>query len=168
MILVLMRHGIAADLEPDEDRPLTPKGEKRVRQVAQVMEQFGLVPDVVLTSFRLRAIQTAQLVVRTLKQPLKPVRIPEIDILERWDDFARAVNAQAAELEDDAIILCVGHQTQIGCMATMAMHGQEFGMEIPKAGLMAFSFDGEVTAGAGRLDFALTPRWARSLIKSQE
>jgi len=165
MILVLMRHGIAEDGTPDEARSLTPKGEKRVRQVATVMGRFGLWPDLVLTSFRLRAIQTAELVIDTLDLGLKPVSIPEIDVVVAWKDFARAVNEQAAHLPPEAVILCVGHQTQIGCMATMALLGDECGMPMRKAGLMAFSFEGPVEDGSGELDFVLTPRWARAFLK---
>jgi phosphohistidine phosphatase SixA len=167
MQLVLMRHGIAEDLEPDEERPLTPKGEMRVRQVAEAMARFRIMPNIVLTSYRLRAIQTAEAVIETLDLNLKPVRIPEIDLSVRWDDFARAVNAHASELGSDCCILCVGHQTQLGCMATMAMHGREFGMEVPKAGVMVFSFEEEVVAGNGRLDLALTPRTARTLFNKK-
>lgn len=165
MILVLMRHGIAADGEPDEERPLTPKGETRVRQVAEAMDRLGLVPHLVLSSFRLRAIQTAEIVIDTLELKLDPLRIHEIDITVRWEQFARAVNAHAAKLGNDAIVLCVGHQTQIGCMASMALHGSEMGMPMRKAGIMAFSFDGPIEAGMGELQVAMTPRWARAIVK---
>jgi phosphohistidine phosphatase len=165
LILVLLRHGIAADGIPDETRPLTSKGKKRVRQVAEVMGRFGLWPDLVLTSFRLRAIQTAEIVLDALDLDLKPVRIPEIDVEIPWAEFARAINDQAQGLPPESVILCVGHQTQIGCMATMALLGDERGMEMRKAGLMAISFDGPVEAGKGVLDFALSPRWARSFLK---
>ena len=165
MILVLMRHGIAEDTTPDETRALTAKGGKRVRQVAKVMGRFGLWPDLILTSFRLRAIQTAELVVDTLDLDLKPVCIPEIDLFVAWKDFARAINEQAEHLDPDSVILCVGHQTQIGCMATMAMLGNEGGMPMRKAGVMAFTFEGPIEAGLGELYFAMTPRWARSFLK---
>lgn len=60
--LYLIRHGIAADQEnypQDEERPLTDKGEKKTRKVAQRLREMNLSCDLILTSPLLRAHQTA-------------------------------------------------------------------------------------------------------------
>jgi phosphohistidine phosphatase len=63
MRLLLVRHGIAADLGKDvardEDRPLTSAGERRLRQVAAGLVKLLPRPRALLTSPLLRARQTA-------------------------------------------------------------------------------------------------------------
>ncbi|HIK09986.1 MAG TPA: phosphohistidine phosphatase SixA [Oscillatoriaceae cyanobacterium M33_DOE_052] len=62
MKLYFIRHGIAADkgnYPQDEDRPLTDKGEKKTRQVAERLREIDATFDLILTSPLLRAHQTA-------------------------------------------------------------------------------------------------------------
>src|SRR6267154_2788646 len=70
MRLYLLRHGIAvAHGTPgvaETDRPLTPKGEKRVRQIAEGLERLGIEPDRILTSPLPRARRTAEIVAEVL------------------------------------------------------------------------------------------------------
>jgi phosphohistidine phosphatase len=63
MNVYLLRHGIAADpSEPrfknDAERPLTPKGRRRLREVTRAMGALRLSFDLILSSPFLRAKQT--------------------------------------------------------------------------------------------------------------
>ena len=72
MNLYLLRHGIAVDpsvpdFANDAERPLTPKGRNRMRQIAAAMGALNLSFDVILSSPFVRARQTAEIVVKSLK-----------------------------------------------------------------------------------------------------
>src|SRR5215470_9509279 len=71
MDLYLLRHGIAvAGDEPgiasDSERPLTPKGIKRMRKAATGIRRLGIGFDTILTSPLIRARQTAEIVAEAL------------------------------------------------------------------------------------------------------
>jgi phosphohistidine phosphatase len=66
MDLYFLRHGLAGHASQwkgdDWHRPLTEEGQARLRQEAATMVRLGLVPEVVLSSPLLRALETAQIV----------------------------------------------------------------------------------------------------------
>lgn len=68
--LYLLRHADAGDPEawrgPDDRRPLSPKGEKQTDRLARFLEGVGLRPDAIVTSPKLRAAQTAEIVAHRL------------------------------------------------------------------------------------------------------
>ena len=72
MNLYLLRHGIAVEpgvtgYEPDSERPLTARGEDRLREAAKAMDALELSFDLILSSPFLRARQTAEIIARNLK-----------------------------------------------------------------------------------------------------
>ena len=68
--LTILRHGIAVEHGtpgiPDDDRPLTPKGEKRMREIAAGLVAIGLGVDRIVTSPLPRARRTAEIVAEAL------------------------------------------------------------------------------------------------------
>src|SRR5215472_12589652 len=71
MNLFILRHGLAVEpgthrLSRDSDRQLTPKGKRKVREVARAMKAMGLSFDLILTSPYVRARQTAEIVAEEL------------------------------------------------------------------------------------------------------
>lgn len=64
--LFLIRHAIAEDGPDDDLRALTPKGVKRFELVVGALERWGVRFDQVLHSPKLRAIQTARLLLPLL------------------------------------------------------------------------------------------------------
>ena len=73
MNLYLLRHGIAVDpsapdFAKDAERPLTPKGRRRLGQIAGAMGALKLSFNVILSSPYVRAKQTAEIVAKTLKR----------------------------------------------------------------------------------------------------
>jgi phosphohistidine phosphatase len=63
--LYLLRHADAGDPEawsgPDEARPLSGKGEKQSRRLGKLLASVGFAPSVILSSPKLRAKQTAEI-----------------------------------------------------------------------------------------------------------
>lgn len=71
MKLYILRHGEAAEHgDPrykENERPLTPKGIQRTKQLAHVLREMEISFDAILTSPLTRARETAEIVVRGLK-----------------------------------------------------------------------------------------------------
>jgi phosphohistidine phosphatase len=59
MRVLIVRHAEAAPGQPDELRPLTAEGEKRAGALGDRLRRSGFAPQAVVTSPRLRAVQTA-------------------------------------------------------------------------------------------------------------
>ncbi len=71
MELLLVRHALALPPEgegeeADDLRPLAPKGVKRFRKVVRGLEALGVRLDLILTSPKRRALETAELLSRLL------------------------------------------------------------------------------------------------------
>jgi phosphohistidine phosphatase len=68
--LLFLRHADAGDplawQGPDEDRPLSPKGERQAERVARQLASIAADPDIILSSPKLRAFQTAEAVAKRL------------------------------------------------------------------------------------------------------
>src|SRR6185312_7639278 len=71
MKLYLLRHGDAGEAgDPrykDNERPLTPKGIQRTKQLAHVLREMEITMDAIVTSPLTRAKETAEIVVHGLK-----------------------------------------------------------------------------------------------------
>jgi phosphohistidine phosphatase len=73
--LGLLRHAHAGDptswSRPDDIRPLTDKGRGQAERLGRLLASAGFVPDAMLTSPRVRAVQTAELVADHLDVPVR-------------------------------------------------------------------------------------------------
>lgn len=57
----LLRHGEAAEGSPDEERPLTERGERQARNAGLALKALAIEPELCLTSPKVRAADTARL-----------------------------------------------------------------------------------------------------------
>jgi phosphohistidine phosphatase len=103
----LLRHGEAADGHPDDDRPLTEKGEEQARAAGAALANLGVSIEVCLASPKRRAADTARLACEslgvevTLDQRLKGGPFDPEDLVGDVDallvghdpDFSAAVHA---------------------------------------------------------------------------
>jgi phosphohistidine phosphatase len=68
--LYLLRHAHAGNPDEwtgdDSDRPLSAKGRRQAERLGRFLAELGFVPDVILTSPKARALQTAELVAGAL------------------------------------------------------------------------------------------------------
>src|SRR6267378_1137008 len=111
----LIRHGIAADPVPevpDESRPLTAKGRRRFRRAAREFGQMVEPIDHVFTSPLVRAVQTAEILARALKQD-------EVGVLEKLCPgvpVSKLFAAVVARVKDDEAVALVGHDPQMSLL----------------------------------------------------
>lgn len=75
MELGLLRHAHAGDPaawdRPDDLRPLSGKGRQQAERLGRLLAAAGFVPDAVLTSPRVRARETADIVAKHLGGPVR-------------------------------------------------------------------------------------------------
>ncbi len=111
MRLLIVRHAIAVphgspDVREDE-RPLTPRGEKRFRAAARGLARICRRPDVLLTSPLVRARQTAEIAAEAWGK-VEPV---EADALAggSFEEIAAVVDAHA----DKGVVALFGHEPDV-------------------------------------------------------
>ena len=141
MRLLLMRHGIAADLDDkiksDAERPLTSEGKEKTAQVAAGLRACGIVPDLIATSPLLRAVQTAK-IVRTVDDEEESA--PQ---METWEELEHAdypdVLQRLKQVASVDTVLLVGHEPGMSRLATHLLTGSEpgFAVDFKKAGICA-------------------------------
>ena len=113
MKVYLIRHGHAVDENgtiSDEQRYLTKKGRKTMREVGRVLKEAGVELDAVLTSPLVRAVQTAELVAE---------RLDFLGIIEALPSLVPGVPVRvaAAELASrGAAVAVVGHEPGISML----------------------------------------------------
>jgi phosphohistidine phosphatase len=166
MHLLIIRHAIAEDRDefattgqPDEERPLTPEGKRRMRRNARGLRETAPEIAVLASSPLVRAGQTAEIVrdeyqlddIETI-EPLRPEKHPR-ELLD-W----------LAKHPVDATVAVVGHDPHLGNLATWCLAGlAEPMVAIKKGGAALVEFDTKPAAKKGRLLWVLTPAQLRAL-----
>jgi phosphohistidine phosphatase len=129
MQLYIVRHGIAIDREdpqcpPDPERFLTDEGMEKSKQVAKGVAEIGAVPDLMLSSPYLRAVQTAEIFASALEQNKQKIRktdllLPGADPMQLFRELAREKQASAVFLFghaphlDDLIATAIGSKHHV-------------------------------------------------------
>jgi phosphohistidine phosphatase len=160
--LYLLRHGIAVPPGTpgveDDDRPLTPKGEKRMREIARGLRRLDLKLDRIVSSPVPRALRTAEIVADAL------------GITARLDtDEALRPGRSAPFIRDwlhgreEGSLMIVGHDpafSQLVGLLTQGDAGQPI-TELKKGGIAAFRAEPE---GELKLDWLARPKLFRKLL----
>jgi len=98
--VILVRHGEAYPEEINPERPLTEKGKRDTEKVAKALKKFGVKPEVIYTSPKLRAKQTAGIIAETLE--VKEIKESEF-LLPNTDP------RETAKLIDGKNVVLCGH-----------------------------------------------------------
>jgi len=172
MNLYLLRHGIAVPNDdpenaPDRDRPLTPKGVKRMRKAARGLRRLGIPFDSVLTSPFVRARQTAEMVAQALGlgDHLEEISAlaPGNSVSDLWSSLTPYQNH-----ED---LLLVGHEPFLSAiLGYLLTHDEKRSVTVDfkKGGLCRVEIDALPPNNAGTLYWLLTPKQLRALAAPAE
>lgn len=109
MILYFLRHGQAdrsAWNGPDDLRPLTPYGRRRLEEAAVALDRLEVRPDLILTSPLTRALQTAEITAEGLGLEDRLVEDPRLGHVFGFRQLTAIVN----ENTDCGALLLVGHE----------------------------------------------------------
>lgn len=166
MDCILVRHGIA--VEPDEwegaeeNRPLTEKGKRRARQAAEGLAALDCKPTHLFTSPFVRAYDTARLV--------RAVVCPTLKVEAREELAAGAKPEPLIELfrtlPIDAVVVCVGHEPQLGEVVSLLLCGKALpNFPLKKSGAALVESEGVMNPGQGRLCWWLRPMQLRTIGK---
>jgi phosphohistidine phosphatase len=162
MNLFILRHGIAVERDlkncPDDSRrPLTLKGEDRVRMVCDVIRALDVSFDQILSSPFMRARQTADIVASELN--LRSV-LGFRDELKPGADFKaiiRQINLVRPAPEN---VLLVGHEPDLSQLISQLIVGNgETQIDLKKGGLAKLEITGRLRpARCATLNWLLTPK----------
>jgi phosphohistidine phosphatase len=160
MNLYILRHGIAvehgaAGYENDDERPLTGKGERKMRAIAEAIEALCISFDSILSSPLVRARQTAEIVAESLKCKKR---------LELTDTLSPQHNAkplieylQEQRAVDD--VMLVGHEPFLSQLISLLVSGDtESSVLLKKGGFCKLSTEHLKHGKCATLEWLLTPR----------
>lgn len=161
--LYIVRHGIAIphgspDI-PDDERPLTPKGEKRMRQVGYGLKHLGLELDRIVSSPLPRAYRTAEILARVLGFP---------DLLETADELrANQSSKHVAEWiasRTEESLMIVGHNPGLSDLIALLVLGtaKVSLCELRRGGIAALSYSNEEPA-KWSIDWIARPQLMRRM-----
>ena len=152
MLLHLLRHADAGDPEawegPDAARPISDKGRKQSKRLGEHLARIGFQADVFITSPKLRAAETAEIVAAHLKAKVSvDARLAgpfEIDDLE----------AMLRDAGDPERAVFVGHDPDFS--ETLSdMCGSQLTMR--KGALARVEIERPLRSGAGELRWLIPP-----------
>ncbi|HUQ43072.1 MAG TPA: histidine phosphatase family protein [Candidatus Limnocylindria bacterium] len=152
--LYLLRHADAGDpaawTGDDADRPLSKKGKRQARRLAELLCDIRWRPDVMVTSPKLRARQTADALAQEVKR--KPI---EDDRLGGGLDLA-ALGGLLAEHPGAMRIALVGHDPDFSAIAS-SLTGAA--LEVRKGALVRIDLPTRgAMPGAGVLRWLIPPK----------
>jgi phosphohistidine phosphatase len=161
MQLLVIRHAIAAERDefnqtgqPDEERPLTAKGRRRMKHAARGLKRLVPSLDLLATSPLSRAQETARIVARQYPD-LEPQLVAE---LTPSAQLGRLLEWVAARGTDDTVAI-VGHEDGLSTFVSWLISGRpESHLLLKKGGACLVALPGKVEPGGGRLDWLMTAR----------
>ncbi|MGH7950764.1 MAG: phosphohistidine phosphatase SixA [Limisphaerales bacterium] len=138
MNLYILRHGLAVEhgapgYKKDSDRPLTPKGRQRLRQIAKAIEAMGLNFDAIFSSPFLRAKQTAEIAAEELGLEKKPAFTNELTPNGNPKMLIEEINQLKSSQKN---ILLVGHEPYLSQLIGLLVAGNtNTTIDLKKGGL---------------------------------
>ena len=159
MNIYILRHGIAVETGTpgfeDSNRPLIPKGRRRLRAAAAAMKKMKLSFDLILSSPFVRAKQTAEIAAEELK--LKK-RLQLSDALAPGDSMKTLVQQLNEWKPAPEDVLLVGHEPHLSRLISLLVTGDEnAAVEMKKGGLCKLEVDFLHVGRCARLAWLLTP-----------
>ena len=162
MQLYIVRHGIAIDREdpqcpPDPERFLTEEGIEKTKQVAKGVAEVAAIPDLMLSSPYVRALQTAELFAKSLEYPKEKIRktdflLPGAESLQLFRELSRD--------KDSSVVFVFGHAPHLDDLIATALNSKHHITSLKKAGVALLELK-RLVPPAGELIWLSTPKILR-------
>ncbi|MFI5098606.1 MAG: phosphohistidine phosphatase SixA [Candidatus Acidiferrales bacterium] len=162
MQLYIVRHGIAIDREdpqcpPDPERFLTDEGMEKTKQVAKGVAEIGAVPDLMISSPYLRAVQTAEIFSSALEHSKQKIRksdllLPGAEPMQLFRELAREKQASA--------VFIFGHAPHLDDLIATAIGSKHHVTALKKAGVALVELR-RMVPPSGELVWLATPKMLR-------
>jgi phosphohistidine phosphatase len=161
MNLYILRHGLAADRgaspsSKDADRPLTPKGKRKLWRIASAMENLDVSFDLILFSPCLRARQTAEIVAEAFESP-KKLRLCEA--LAPDGSMKNLIRFLDRLRPSPKGVMLVGHEPYLSGLTSLLVSGEsDFRITLKKGGVCKLSVESLRAGRCASLEWLLTPK----------
>jgi len=161
MNLYLLRHGLAVepgapDYPKDSDRPLTPKGERKLGKIAEAMESLELSFDWILYSPYVRARQTAEIVAEAFALSKKLEMTETLTPAGSTKKLIEMIRHRHPEPEN---VLLVGHEPFLSQLISLLVSGNnELAVTMKKGGLCMLSAERVEHGRCATFEWLLTPK----------
>lgn len=164
MKIVLVRHAIAEDRDafaatgaPDDERPLTKEGKKRMKRAARGLRELLDDLDMVVTSPLVRAVKTAE-IIADVYDAVPPVPVPFLSPGSQFEPFLEWIK----RLDDVQTLVAVGHEPHLSRLVAWLVTGHEQAFfEMKKSSAVLLEFNGDMREGGAQLRWFLTPAQLR-------
>lgn len=165
MRLFLIRHAIAEDAAPgqrDADRKLTNSGRRKMAKVAAGLRRIVGDISILGSSPLIRAMETAQIISREFED----LAVARLDALKPGKPL-KSVLTWLQGQSDNANIALVGHEPQLGLLASWLLSGEQHRsfVTFKKAGVCCLWFDKSLQSGKAALEWHLKPSQIKALDK---
>jgi phosphohistidine phosphatase len=152
MLLHFLRHADAGDPEawtgPDAARPLSDKGRKQAKRLGEHLAAIGFEADIFITSPKIRAAQTAEIVAEPLRT--------KVSIDERLAGGLEidALDAVLADAGDPGRAVIVGHDPDFSELLSELVGSR---LEMRKGAFARIEIERPLRASAATLRWLLPP-----------
>jgi phosphohistidine phosphatase len=152
MYLHLLRHAHAGDPEAwtgdDAARPLSDKGRRQSKRLGRALAGFAFTPDLLITSPKLRAVETAEIVAELLD-----ASVAVDDRLAKSLDLS-TVDAVLSDHGDPERPVLVGHDPDLSELVAVLCAA---GIPMRKGAFARIDVDRPLEPGAGTLRWLVPP-----------
>jgi phosphohistidine phosphatase len=163
MNVYMLRHAIAVERGtkhyPNDDRPLTKGGVRKMKEAAPGIRRIAGRVDVILSSPLVRAHDTAKIAAKALKYRheilLRDELLPEASTTE--------ILTYLRKFKESASVLLVGHEPLLGIVASALLGSETTAIEFKKGALCCISTPKLPSDTPGTLLWHLTPKQLRML-----
>lgn len=162
MHLYIVRHGIAVDREDpkcpaDPERFLTDEGMDKTRDAAKGVAEIATVPDLMLTSPYLRAVQTAEIFASVLEYSKQKIRktellLPGAEPLQLFRELAKDKGLSS--------VFVFGHAPHLDDVLATAVASKHHISSVKKAGVALVELN-RLVPPSGELVWLAIPKLLR-------
>jgi len=163
MIVYIVRHAVAVARGtvgyPNDDRPLTEDGKDKMSKAAKGIANLVEDVDLILTSTLSRAHDTADIVARALGIEER------VELCKELTPGSSLKNllSYLARYKELSSIMVVGHQPDLGYLASALLGSSDSIIEFKKGATCAIEISGLPLKGNGTLLWHLQPKQLRAL-----
>jgi phosphohistidine phosphatase len=162
MLLHIVRHGVAIDREdpkcpPDPERFLTEEGIEKTKQVARGVAEIGAVPDLMLSSPYVRAMQTAEIFAGALEFSKQKIRktdllLPGAEPLQLFRELSKD--------KEVSVVFVFGHAPHLDDLLASTIGSKHHISSLKKAGVALVELK-RLVPPSGQLLWLATPKLLR-------
>lgn len=159
MEIYMMQHGNALPKDKDPERGLSPEGENQIRLSGRALKRLNVSLDLIVSSPKKRARQTAQIVAYEVAYPEDRIEVTET--LEPLFPASEAVSYMRSFTEKERILLA-GHLPSLAEIASSLMSEIHISIQFEMGGVCRIDVE-ELPTHKGVLKWYLTPEHLRLL-----